>query len=161
MAKRASTDVDVTVPEYSLDQIQGIESFEDAIAAATAVHGAEVNASDALGDGFALIKAEGKRNLVGRDTVLLEWKFRTDEEGTGNEFVVVRAVYKDNRNNVHRVIFTDGSTGICDQLRNFSRNTGRYGNLRVINGLVASDYTVTGDDGQKKGATTFYISTDE
>lgn len=160
MAKRASTDVDVKIPEYSFDQIQGIDSFESAIAAAEAVHGAELSAGDSMGDGFSLIKTEGKRNLVGKDTVFMEWKFRDSEE-TGNEFVIVRAVYKDNKGAVHKVILTDGSTGIYQQLKNLSANTGRYGNLRIFNGLVASDYLYTNEKGEKSPATTFYISTDE
>lgn len=142
--------------KFSSDQLRGITDFNAAVALAQEVTGGVEQASDVLGDGFALLPTDGKGTLVGVPLLILAYNF---SEGDNGEFVTLRVITKDNR----KLIVNDGSTGIRDQLKDYdSRSQGR--SLYVANGFRRSDYQYddvnqkTGEI-KKKNATTFYLDT--
>jgi hypothetical protein len=153
------------VRRLSDDELRGIESFDDAFRAATVVvpDGNVVDASQELGNGFTLLDKSQKRQLIGRETIFVQWDFhesdtvfRADEDGTKipAEFVSVQAVCKAGKNGAEKFIFNDGSTGIYRMLKEYTERTGRQGGLYAKKGLRVSEY-----DGPEGRAETFYIDT--
>lgn len=116
------------------------------------------NAAD-LGSGFAVLDKNGKRRLVDVPLLFLFWHF---SEGVGDKGEKVSAhVVQFNQQSqiVGKWIINDGSTGIYEQLKEFTERTGEQQGLFAPRGLRASDYTFTNDNGQEQDATTFYIDT--
>lgn len=142
---------------FTEEDLRAITTFDEAIALATAEHGAAVYADEVLGDGFALLSTDGKARLVGVPLCFMEWSFYDGE--FGGKFVAARVVARGPSGNVERYILNDGSTGICDQLAKFQLNKGRNGNLIARYGLRRSDYEYTDESGKTKPATTYYIDT--
>lgn len=142
--------VNHTPRAFSVEELRSITSFEDAVDLAVAKIGAEAPiASEELGDGFALLESREKDLLIGRDMILLDWSFSAGD--FDKEFVTVRLVTRDGG----RYIINDGSTGICDQLREYSDRTGRYSVLRVEKGLRKSEYK----NEFSEHAVTYYLDT--
>lgn len=134
---------------YESDELRAIQSFDDAIALANAVQPVIV-AEQEIGDGFALLK--NKDRLIGVPLLFLTWRFN---DGKYEEKFVTAYVVT-NRN--EKFIINDGSTGICQQLRELS-NKGRNGNMLSRHGLSRSDYPYADEQGEMKEATTYYIDT--
>ena len=145
---------DVAIPEFSDDEYRDIESWEDALSLLTQAYGSVDVAEEIIGDGFAVLK--DKRSVVGAPMLFINWKFVDGDQG---EFAVIRAVANTVKG-FRKLILTDGSTGIYDQLRKYSDRFGKFGGLAVRNGLRASDYEVQDEEtGKMKSATTFYLDT--
>jgi hypothetical protein len=116
-----------------------------------------VDASQVLGDGFTLLDSDDKIRLVGVPLALLEWRFT--DNGKFGEFVSIRLAQLDEAgiNIVGRYIVNDGSTGIKDQLKDYSTTYGQNGGLIVRNGLRRSEYDYTDDKGATRPAVTYYL----
>lgn len=152
MARKANgSDVEKT-PAYSVEELAGISSFEEALNLATEKHGAEsvARASEQIGDGFKLL--ENKDQLCGVPMLIMAWDFHMGDHG---EFVSAKVVTKDN----NKFIVNDGSSGLRDQLMAYSAKTGSQTNLFCDKGLRRSDYKYTDEDGTEKPATTYYLDT--
>lgn len=113
-------------------------------------------AADVLSDGFELI--EDKGTLVKTPMALLSWSFSESKE-YGGEYVVVRAITRDNR----RIRFVDGSTGIRKQLRDLTDKRVNESHpyptgALLCGGLRVSEYDYTNDKGKTAKARTYYIS---
>jgi hypothetical protein len=132
------------------------DAFADALALAKEIYGEESVqlASDAIGDGFAL--TDNKDQFIGKPCIFLKWTFsqgdfidpKTKEK---REFASIRVVTPGGK-----YVINDGSTGICDQLRQFTmENFGRQGGLISARGLRRSDY----EHPEYGSATTYYIDT--
>lgn len=132
------------------DQLSGISSFQDALSLLNETYGAEavVVASQALGDGFALL--ENKDKLIDEMFVMISWDFHIGDHG---EFVSVRLVTEGGK----KYIVNDGSTGMCKQLSEYTAKTGRNRGMVVEKGLRRSDYTYTDENGKEKDASTYYL----
>jgi hypothetical protein len=158
VARRSA--LDEIVPEvmggasaFDESALRSLDSFESALAMVQEAHGEVVDASDTLGDGFALI--DNKDELVGLPMVLMEWAFRDGD--FGRAYVSVRAVAK-TRTGMLKVIFNDGGTGIAEQLARVTKDTGKTGGMVVGKGLRRSDYDVE-IDGRQSSASTYYLDT--
>lgn len=158
VAKAAKTTEDqksnaLAVQDFSLAELAGIQSFEDA-AALLATRYETILDSDDLGDGFELVK--DKTKLVGTTMLLVSWRIMDtdDKMEFGEPWVIVRAVTEDSR----KIVFVDGSTGIRDQLIGVTASSGRTGGVLARDGLRVSEYTFTDDTGKTKPAKTFYIA---
>lgn len=114
-------------------------------------YGGVVDVAEQIGDGFAMLDDKGQ--LVGREMVLINWKFN-ESSYSDEPFVFVRAMTRDGQ----RIMFVDGSTGIRDELLEFSSRTGQFGAMHLHHGLRRSDYEYE-DEGKMKPATTFYLDT--
>lgn len=135
--------------------LRGLTSLDDVFRFIESEYGGIIDVSDEIGDGFAMIEDKGQ--LVGKEMALINWKIVDGDHGT---FVFVRAMTRDEQ----RVMFIDGSTGICDQLLELSSRTGRFGGMHVKRGLRRSDYEYEDTDAKTgetkmKPATTFYLDT--
>jgi hypothetical protein len=135
-----------------------ISTFEDAFALAQEM-GAELVSATDLGDGFALLKTDDKESLVGRSCVFVSWQF---SEGEMGEFVSARVLAKNLNGSVDKVILNDGSTGICAQLRELTKEDAAS-MLYAPHGLRRSTYKISlpDDNGNviEREATTYYIDT--
>lgn len=150
MASQVALNVAQPFSEEALAQITSIDAALSALAGA----GLNVSGIEDFGSGFVLTE---KDQLKGAEMLLLQWRF---SEGDFGPFVSVAALTRDGR----RVIFNDGSTGVYAQLQNVSRIRQRNGETNVQAGLTAkhglkeSTYTYTDSMGDKRPATTFYLS---
>lgn len=101
-----------------------------------------------------------KDKLIGKAFILTSWKFRPGEYGPESDFAVCEITTKDNE----KLLFTDGSTGIKDQLKTYERKLAKLGRpsvspIYVPNGLMVSNYMWTDpSDGIAKPASTYYFS---
>ncbi len=141
-------------PQYDDEALRAIESFDDAMALAIQTVGDIETADSALGNGFALL--DNKATLVGAPSMFLSWTFNNGDFG---EFVSAHVVARNESGGGRKVIINDGSTGIYQQLRDYTDRTGRQGGLFVRKGLRQSVYDYTDDKGNKRPATTFYLDT--
>jgi len=148
-----------TEPELlSREELQAIQSWED-IAQILDTKGVEVEMADvALGDGFSVLSTDDKAQLVGRPMILIEWRFN---QGNMGQFASMRAVVKTGElpTDIRKVIINDGSTGIMQQLKKFTEETGKTTGLIIRHGLKRSDYTWEDDKGVEHPGTTYYIDT--
>jgi hypothetical protein len=126
-----------------------------------AVQGESLDAAQ-LGEGFEVLDRAGKDSLTGVSFLIFEWQFNDGDYG---EFVSLRLLDKNGR----KAILNDGSTGICQQMRDLPPNF--TGAILCRRGLRRSDYTfeVLGPDGNpvldskgepvRKAAATYYLDT--
>jgi hypothetical protein len=140
----------------SAEELASIERWDD-LAPYLAQFDGTANATE-LGDGTDRVQ---KELLVGKAFIILALDFPMGDKG---EYALVRGM----THNGTKVRFSDGGTGIYQQLSNWmARNNEQFRPLWVPNGLTASKYTVRDDDGNpildEKGletkAVTYYINT--
>jgi hypothetical protein len=141
---------------FSTDDLREIDTFDAALALVQSEFGDVADATEELGDGFALVK--DKDELVGKPMILIEWSFRPGDFGT---FVSIRAMVRESNGTARKVVFNDGSTGIADMLADWTkRHDGRNGGMVVPKGLRVSTYMYEDPkDGSKRPAKTFYLDT--
>ncbi|ARK07692.1 hypothetical protein Toil_gp09 [Rhodococcus phage Toil] len=143
----------VVLQSFSIADLAQIQSFDDAFALAQDRF-VTIISSEELGDGFTLTD---KSELIGTEMLILAWRLQDKEDQTkkfGQPWVIVRAVTRDNR----KVVFTDGSTGVRDQLIGIQSLSDRTGGIHALNGLRVSTYDYTDNQGVTKEANTFYIA---
>lgn len=116
------------------------------------------NASEAIGDGFPLMK--DKERLLSSPLLLLSWSFQEgdqqpdpDRPGHFLPFVAVKCINQANQ----KFTVTDGSTGICRQLAEYTAATGKSAGMFASRGLRKSEYDLP--DGSGGRGTTYYIDT--
>lgn len=149
MAKENNAEI-VQNFKISDDALAEISSFDDAANLLRELYGESgvLVASEVMGDGFAMVS--NKDLLLGVGFIIISWSITMGDHG---EFVAAKIVTVDNK----KLILTDGSTGIHQQLSDYSAKSGRYGGMYVKNGLRKSDYTYTDETGAEKPATTYYL----
>lgn len=161
--------------QYDDEALRELTTFEAAFALAEQIHGPVDDVAHVLGDGFALLKDDGKKRLAGVPVLFMEWNFYAGEYGSN--FVAVRAVTRNEDGGMSKYIFNDGSAGIANMLAEYTKKTGRSGALFARHGLTASEYTyceecgnamsvqeealdsIHRSEGKHKKATTYYIDT--
>lgn len=141
-------------PQYDSAALRAIESFDDAVALTQVEMGEIVAADQVIGDGFAIV--QDKDTLIGRPLLFMSWTFHSGDYGT---FVSAQCAARGESGGVTKCIVNDGSTGIYQQLADYTNQTGKMGGLLARHGLRRSDYTYTDIDGKEKPASTFYIDT--
>ena len=176
MARRPVDDIPAEVMRsvvFNEDALRNLTSFDEAIALTTAVLGEPVtDASQELGDGFALLDSDHKGRLANVPLLLMDWNFYDGD--FGRKFVAVHIVARNPDGGISKYILNDGSTGICDTLAKYTMRTGKTGGLRVNNGLRESVYTYCEQcqsadkcalpethkaQGKHKRAVTYYLDT--
>lgn len=125
------------------DILANMKSFKDALEATSNVYGNVLEAGEILGNGFHKID---KKHLVGVGFIIVDYKFQIGE--FGEDYVFVQVVTVTDK----KVFFTDGSTGIREQLR-VLQGLGIRGGVLVPNGLAVSEYEYEG-----KPAVTYYLA---
>lgn len=113
-------------------------------------YGQVVSSTDVIGDGFILLP--DKAMAVGREFLVIDWKFITDKD-TGREYASMRIINPQNE----KAIINDGSTGIYRQLKDLS-DRGIRGGIHCSNGLRVSEYVYENDNGEKSNAKTYYLA---
>lgn len=129
---------------FSTEEMRGIQSFAD-VEALFAAHGIKVvDASEEIGDGFALVDNSDKSKFEGRQMMILSWHFAEGDfkrqDGEKTEFVAVRFVAPEPTGGIGKYVITDGGAGIYKQLREYTDRTGVASGLFVKKGLRASRY---------------------
>ena len=139
--------------------------------ASTAVAVAVPNASDLTYEALLALASEGevisvrdlddrtqynKADLIGQPFIITDWSF--NPEGNYGEFTLVKFTTPADDHG----FFTDGSTGIKDQLKLWMDKLGGIRPIFVPKGLRVSAYTYTDpSDGKEKPAETYYISNEK
>jgi len=131
---------------FSREELSGITSWDDALRLAQSEYGDIVTADTEIGDGFKVATEDDERRLIGVPLFLLEWTFRAGD--FGDDYVSIRAISQGDSGVSTKWIINDGGTGICRDLRDFTKKTGRFGGLLVRNGLRVSDYQVDNETKQ-------------
>lgn len=93
-----------------------------------------------------------KDTLLGVPFVIRHGRIAVDE-ATGNQYVVLYVVDKDNR----MIVLTDGSTGIFQQYVTKVNEFGKTGPFLIANGLRKSEYVYEDVNGNKSPAVTYYF----
>jgi hypothetical protein len=134
------------------DTLRNAHTPDDVLAMLSAMGVTVERASD-----FELIK--DKNELIAKPMILIQWSF-IPSDTFGGEYVAVQAFVKgDNR----KVVFTDGSTGIKEQLKQWTQKKLSEGlpperahaGIDANAGLRRSDYKAS--DGAAADGSTFYI----
>lgn len=141
---------------YTEADMRAIHSFEDALKLVTDTVGDILDATDEIGSGFAQL--DNKDRLVDTTFIILSFSINDgdfrDAEGFQQKFVSLRVVAQTGE----KYWFTDGSTGISRQLRDYVEMGGRKAGLLVKNGLRKSEYTFTDANGNEQPAKTYYLN---
>lgn len=142
------------------EQRQEIGSFADALkyaeqAAVSLGLPGVAKATDVFGDGYKLTE---KSELVGKRMVVVDWHFSDGDFGPAG-FVSVNAVLADDT----RVVFNDGSTGVRDQLTDFTlklKSTLNIARQPIVceDGLRVSEYDYEDAKGNVSRAKTYYLA---
>lgn len=111
------------------------------------------------------ILLEDKAKLVGKKFLAVQWKFHQSKEYLNSEFVSVYLITADTIDGENTFVINDGSTGICQQLRNLTDTRTEaghktpYSGALVKGGLKLSEYDRTDEKGTVIGrGKTFYLS---
>lgn len=147
MAKKdvdSFTDADLVKPA-SMNRLDDI-SFDELMSMS------ELNITDV--DEISLVD---KDTLINKPMIILAWNF---SQGNFGEFVAVKVRTADGL-----YVFTDGSTGIYEQIARYqerliaSDGWDKFvaSGMMVPKGLRKSEYTYTDEDGKEVPAVTYYI----
>jgi len=108
---------------------------------------------------------EDKAKLIGKKFLAVQWKFHESKEYVGSEYVSVYVITSDSIDGKFHFIVNDGSTGICQQLRNLTDTRTDKGHptpssgALVKNGLKLSEYDRVDAKGTVIGkGKTYYLS---
>jgi hypothetical protein len=157
---KAEPSTEVVAPSaelFDMEELRNIETFDDALALVQSQLGGVAVASDELGDGFALIStAKDKDKFCGVPVIFLSWAFNAGDFG---DFVSARIVARQDGGSIAKAIINDGSTGVFQQLQDYTKQTGKLGGLVARHGLRRSDYEYDDGSGTPKPASTYYIDT--
>lgn len=124
----------IAIPKIDDDMLREVATVDDAMRLAYELYGEQaVQAEDYLGNGFTMVKE--KTALLNRPMFVLATRM---SGGTWGQFATVFAVMMDGTN--ERVMFTDGSTGVCDNVKELHARTGRPGGWIIKSGLRVSEY---------------------
>jgi hypothetical protein len=104
------------------------------------------------------VKLDLKEQLVNIPFVISSCWFSLGDQG---DYVTMKCVVSrpimTPTGPTQKVVVTDGSTGIYQQIRKLVTSTGQTKNIMVRNGLRVSRYTVDTEEGEKN-AETFYLN---
>lgn len=130
---------------FTHDDLAEIETFADAMALAVRQFGGVINAHEDknLGTGFRLTDDEDKFRLVGVPMLLLDWNFNPGD--FGDDYISIRVLTQDEAGKANKFVLNDGGSGICRDLREYTRKTNRKGGLFVRRGLRVSEYATIAD----------------
>lgn len=117
---------------FDAEDLRSLRTFEDAKRLAEESYGSIVDAAHEIGDGFTMV--ENKRQLIDVPMLLVTWQFTAGD--FGEDYVICRAMTERG----DKVIFVDGGTGICAQLREYEQRSQRTGGMLVPRGLRRSEY---------------------
>jgi hypothetical protein len=146
------TALETRARRFTTENLRAIRSFDDLQALVESRPDIVVaNASD-FGTGFSILDTKDKASLVGEYLAILDWRFNNGDQG---EFVSAEVLV---RNGNRKFVLNDGSTGICQQLKDIQHaNGGETCLLIVPRGLRVSEYDYVDAGGNTSKARTYYI----
>lgn len=136
------------VDRYDDEAFRDAQSWDDFVRLAQEAYGQIDDAGHVLGDGSTLLKEEDKKRLVGVPLMFMNWNFYPGDFGA--DFVAARVVARNPDGSASKYIINDGSTGVCDTLREYTKRTGKNGALFARHGLRTSEYTYCAACGEVK-----------
>lgn len=138
---------DRDMERWSNQELRDIQDFESAMRTAVETYGTVDDATQELGNGFALLSKDDKKKLVGKPFLALYWTFNPGDYG--GHFASMVAITNDNQ----RFIINDGSSGIYQDLLSYSQeHNGRQGGLLCPGGLRESTYDTCPGCGRPRNA---------
>jgi hypothetical protein len=141
---------------FSDADLRSVTSFDEALELAQREYGDVLDATDEIGAGFVELK--DKSRLVDVPFVILsftinEGDFR-NEHGQLQYFCACRVVTRSG----DKYWFTDGGTGIYQQLEDLAVRSRRMGGILVPRGLRESKYEWTDEYGNQQPGITHYLN---
>ena len=140
--------------------LNSLKSVDDAVRALGVTDQSDLDWNDSQ-----WILLEDKAKLVGKKFLAVQWKFHQSKEYLNSEFVSVYLITADTIDGENTFVINDGSTGICQQLRNLTDTRTEaghktpYSGALVKGGLKLSEYDRTDEKGTVIGrGKTFYLS---
>lgn len=132
---------ELVVPRvFTDDDLAEVDSWDTAMSFVDGAFGEAVNAADVLGTGFRMATEDDKLRLCGVPLLLMQWVFHPGD--FGEDFVAINAVQRHDDGGISKWIITDGGTGLCAELKAYTKKTGRSGGLGVPKGLRVSNYYI-------------------
>jgi hypothetical protein len=130
---------------FSQEALANLETWDDALRLATTEFGGVILAHEDkdLGTGFRLTDDDEKYRLIGVPILLLDWRFNPGD--FGDDFVSIQAMTQDEAGKASKLIINDGGSGICRDLKTYTKKTGRMGGLICRRGLRVSEYDTIAD----------------
>lgn len=146
--------------KLSDEVLNSLKTVDDAIKALGVSSADELSWNDSQ-----WVLLEDKNKLVGKKFLAVQWRFHQSKEYIGSEYVSVYLITADSIDGEHTFVINDGSTGICQQLRNLTdmrtdnaHATPSSGAL-VKGGLKLSEYDRTDEKGTIVGkGKTYYLA---
>jgi len=144
MESQDNSNAEVATRKFNREELGSIQSFAEAMALAASQYGTVLQAHEVpeLGDGFTMV--EDKEDLVDKPFLILTWEFHESDMNDG-EWTLLRCVSEGKNGEAEKFVFTDGSTGISRELKEFTLKTGRDGAMFVRHGLRFSKYYIDED----------------
>jgi hypothetical protein len=143
--------------ESDLRDITDVQSAMDILTKTLGVN--VIEAREELGDGFEFI--ENKEILVGIPVLFVKWETHYSTSYTRDKEPLrsVQAwVVFERGGQPRKARFVDFSTGVCQQLWEYTDRTGRQAGLAAPLGLRKSEFMYTDpSSGEQSAATTYYI----
>lgn len=140
--------------------LNSIKTFDDAIKALGVTYAEDLSWSDSQ-----WVLLEDKSKLIGKKFLAVQWRFHQSKEYIGSEFVSLYLITADTIDGEKTFVINDGSTGICQQLRNLTDMRTEDGHptptsgALVKSGLKLSEYDRTDEKGTVIGkGKTYYLS---
>lgn len=150
MAEEDRPKAELVVPRVFADSdLAEVDSWETAMSFVEGAFGDVVNAADVLGTGFRQADEDDKMRLCGVPLVLMQWMFYAGD--FGEDFVAINAIQRHDNGSISKWVIIDGGTGLCQELKSYTKKTGRSGGLGVPKGLRVSKYYI---DAETKKALT-------
>src|SRR5258706_13689251 len=131
----------VVLRVFSDDDLSEVDSWETAMSFVDAgFEGGALNAADVLGTGFRIASEDDKLKLCDAALLFMQWVFYPGD--FGDDFVAINAIQRYDNGSIAKWIITDGGTGICAELKAYTKKTGRSGGVGFPKGLRVSNYYI-------------------
>lgn len=156
MAESTASSEIVKRESFDTADLRSLSSFDDAMRLFQDAGIPVADAAEAIGDGFEML--EDKDILVKQPFIMIQWAFTPGD--FGEEYLIARVMTADGK----KFVVTDGSTGLCRQVREFEQEYGAQRGLVCKRGLRKSEYFLAEDGtpsltdtGNGKGST-YYLN---
>lgn len=142
LGEEGKKSAELVVPRvFSDDDLSEVDSWETAMSFVdSAFEGGAINAAEELGTGFRIADEDDKLKLCDVPLLFMQWTFNPGDYG--EDYVSCNVVQRYDNGSIAKWIVNDGSTGLCAELKAYTKKTGRSGGLGAPKGLRVSKYYI-------------------
>lgn len=142
LGEDAKKSAELVVPRvFSDTDLSEMDSWETAMSFVDAAfEGGVVNGADELGTGFRIADEDDKLKLCDATLVFVQWTFNPGDYG--EDYVSINAIQRHDNGSISKWVINDGGTGLCAELKAYTKKTGRSGGMGFPKGLRVSKYFI-------------------